>query len=179
MADFPKLTLVTGGASSGKSRFAERLVNRSGRKKLYVATAQAFDVEMQTKIARHRADRDELWRTVEAPLDLGPVLEAVWSDEVVLIDCMTMWLNNHMLAEHDVTEASDALVASLDGLKSPAVLVTNEVGSGVVPANELARRFAQEQGRLNQRIARRANLVVAVMSGLPLALKGVIPEGLA
>ena len=177
MADFPQLTLVTGGAASGKSRFAEALVVASGRRKVYVATAQAFDAEMAAKIARHRADRGELWRTIEAPLDLAGALGQEWSDEIVLVDCLTMWLSNHLLAENDPGAEADRLMAALDAVRVPVVLVTNEVGQGVVPDNALARRFRNAQGALNQRVAARADLVVGVMAGLPLVLKGVLPEG--
>jgi adenosylcobinamide kinase / adenosylcobinamide-phosphate guanylyltransferase len=177
MQHYPKLTLVTGGIASGKSRWAEELVTTSDRKKVYIATAQSFDVEMETKIARHRKDRDDLWRTIEAPLDLAGALAGAWQDEIILVDCLTMWLSNHLLAKHDPGAAADQLIDALAALEVPVVLVTNEVGAGGVSGNKLARRFAQEQGRLNQRIAKRADLVVAVISGLPLALKGLIPDG--
>ena len=178
MQGFPKLSLVTGGAASGKSRLAERLVDVSGRRKVYIATAQAFDAEMEIKIARHRNDRGALWRTIEAPLNLAEALDDPWSDEIILIDCLTMWLSNHLLAESDLGEQITALLAQLDALTVPVVLVTNEVGSSVVPQNPLARRFQSEQGHLNQRMAARADLVVAVMAGLPLVLKGDLPGDL-
>lgn len=176
MQDFPKLTLVTGGIASGKSRWAERLVEASGRKKVYVATAQAFDAEMEAKIARHREDRGELWRTIEAPLDLGAALGTSWQDEIVLVDCLTMWLSNRLLADNDPREEVPVLLRTLEAMTVPVVLVSNEVGSGGISENALARRFQSEQGWLNQRVAARADLVVGVLSGLPLALKGQIPE---
>jgi adenosylcobinamide kinase/adenosylcobinamide-phosphate guanylyltransferase len=178
MRDFPDLTLVTGGAASGKSRFAERLVATAGRRKVYVATAEAFDAEMAAKIEKHRLDRGALWRTIEAPLDLVGALGEEWSDEIVLVDCLTLWLSNHLLADGDLGAEGDKLLAALGAMQVPVVLVSNEVGQGVVPDNALARRFRAAQGALNQRIARRADLVVAVMSGLPLVLKGSLPEGL-
>jgi len=176
MSVFPNLTLVTGGAASGKSRCAERLVAASGRRKVYIATAQAFDAEMEIKIARHRKDRGELWRTIEAPLDLTGALDGAWQDEIILVDCLTMWLSNHLLAENDPADATKHLLAQLEKTQIPIILVTNEVGASVVPDNALARRFQIEQGRLNQIMARHADLVIAVMSGLPLTLKGTLPE---
>lgn len=178
MTAFPRLTLVTGGISSGKSLWAEKLVLSSGLKKVYIATAQAYDAEMESKIARHREDRDSLWRVQECPLEVTESLQNLWQDEVVLVDCLTMWLTNHLMAGNDPGTEVERLVRCLDSVTAPVVLVTNEVGAGGVSGNQMARRFAQEQGRLNQRIAKRADLVVAVMSGLPLALKGTIPGGL-
>lgn len=175
MQDFPRLTLVTGGAASGKSRFAEGLAQHSGRRKVYIATAQAFDAEMEIRIARHQKDRDDLWRTIEAPLDLTGALQGAWSDEVILIDCLTLWLSNHLLAENDPGAEAGRLLKTLDEMTVPVIAVSNEIGQSVVPDNPLARRFQNEQGYLNQRIARRADLVVAVMSGLPLPLKGQLP----
>jgi len=172
-----KLTLVTGGISSGKSAWAEGLVNSSARQKVYIATAQAFDAEMAAKIARHRVDRDNLWRVIEAPLDLATALGEAWRDEIILIDCLTMWLTNHLLAKNDLGAQIETLMRALDKMPIPVVIVTNEIGSGGISDNALARRFAVEQGRLNQRISKRADLVVAVMAGLPLALKGEIPGG--
>jgi adenosylcobinamide kinase / adenosylcobinamide-phosphate guanylyltransferase len=178
MQHFPNLTLVTGGAASGKSRWAEHLVDFAARKKVYVATAQSYDDEMTAKIAQHRKDRGQNWQTIEAPLDLDVALKGNWKDEIILVDCLTMWLSNHMLAESDLAAKTDALLVRLESLHVPLILVTNEVGASVVPDNALARRFQREQGRLNQRIAAKADLVVAVMAGLPLALKGNIPAGL-
>lgn len=150
----------------------------ANREKVYVATAQAFDLEMETKIARHRADRGALWRTIEAPLDLNDALSDLWDNEIVLIDCLTMWLANHLEAGNTVAEETDRLIATLSSLKTPVILVSNEVGAGGISDNALARKFEAEQGRLNQRIAKHADLVVAVMAGLPLALKGTIPENI-
>jgi len=178
MDRFPKLTLVTGGASSGKSRLAERLVRASGRRRVYVATAQAFDDEMRARIARHQRDRGAGWRTIEAPLDLWRVLGQAQADEVWLVDCLTLWLSNHLLAENDVERESARLLETLGGIAAPVVLVSNEVGMSVVPDNPLARRFQSAQGRLNQQVGEMAELALAVMAGFPVVLKGRLPEAL-
>ncbi|PKQ13801.1 MAG: bifunctional adenosylcobinamide kinase/adenosylcobinamide-phosphate guanylyltransferase [Alphaproteobacteria bacterium HGW-Alphaproteobacteria-1] len=171
----PRLSLVLGGAASGKSVFAEGLVLRSGRAPVYLATAEAHDAEMHEKLRRHRARRGSAWRTVEAPRDLAPALGGGTAREVVLMDCATMWLSNHLLAESDLAKAESALFAALDACPAPVVVVSNEVGLSVVPDNALARRFQNAQGALNQRLAERAGLVVNVIAGLPMVLKGALP----
>lgn len=171
----PKLSLVIGGAASGKSSYAEKLVNASGLKRVYLATAQPFDAEMKDKVAAHRAMRGDGWTTIEEPLDLAPVLAARERDEVVLIDCATLWLTNLLLAERDIAVAQCALRDALSDCAAPVVIVSNEVGQGIVPDNALSRRFRNAQGRLNQRLAAEANLVITVIAGLPLALKGNVP----
>lgn len=175
----PRFTLLIGGARSGKSGLAERLVVQTGRPKRYIATAQAWDDEMRARIARHRADRGDGWLTVEAPLDLCGALAVVEAEEVVLVDCATLWLSNHLLAEADLEAEADALLAAIAGCPAPVVVVSNEVGWSIVPDNALARSFRDAQGRLNQQMAAQAGLVVAVMAGLPLVLKGALPEGVA
>ncbi len=174
-ATIGSLSVVIGGARSGKSRFAEGLVRASGREKLYIATAEAWDDEMRARIAQHQADRGADWVTVNAPLALCDALAQVPADVVVLVDCATLWLSNHLLAEHDLGAESAALLAALAVCKSPVVVVTNEVGLSVVPDNALARAFRDAQGRLNQDLAAQAGLVVAVWAGLPLVLKGALP----
>ena len=171
----PPLSLVIGGARSGKSGLAERLVTGSGLTRRYIATAEAWDDEMRDRIARHRADRGQGWITVEAPLDLGSALAAAQAGEVVLVDCATLWLTNHLLAEHDLAQQGKGLLAALSACAAPVVIVSNEVGWGIVPDNALARAFRDAQGRLNQQIAAQAGLVVGVMAGLPLVLKGQLP----
>jgi len=171
----PNLSLVLGGAASGKSGFAESLVVSSGLAKTYIATSQVFDDEMQAKIDRHRDLRGEGWTTIEAPLDLAGALAGCPAGSAVLIDCATMWLTNLLLGEHDIAPAEAALWTALAACPAPVVMVSNEVGGGIVPENALARRFRELQGRFNQRAAARAQLVVAVMAGLPLALKGRLP----
>lgn len=171
----PELTLVLGGAASGKSTLAESLVAQSGQNRVYLATAQAFDDEMQAKVARHRQMRGDGWQTIEAPLDPGSVLHDISAGQVVLLDCATMWLSNHLLAESDLEQARDTLLAGLSACLAPVVVVSNEVGLSVVPENPLARRFREAQGRLNQTLAARAGLVVNVVAGLPQVLKGHLP----
>lgn len=171
----PPLTLVIGGARSGKSAFAESLVLGSGRARRYVATAEARDDEMRARIARHRRERGDGWMTVEAPLQLPEALAQVGRDEVVLLDCATLWLTNHLLADHDLVAETGKLIAALTTCVAPVVIVSNETGWGIVPENALARRFRDEQGRLNQRLAQEAGLVVTVIAGLPMVLKGALP----
>lgn len=166
-----RVTLVLGGARSGKSALAERLVLAAGPSPVYIATAEAWDDEMRARIAQHRAERDgQGWRTIEAPLDLPGAL-AQAGDAPVLVDCLTLWLTNLMLADHDIDAATAALLGALDR-PAPTVLVANEVGLGIVPDNALARRFRDAAGRLNQQVAARAETVVFTAAGLPLALKG-------
>lgn len=169
------LTLVVGGARSGKSAFAESLITATGRHRRYVATAQGWDDEMRDRIARHQRDRGGDWVTVEAPLDLAAALAAARPEEAVLIDCATLWLTNHLLAGHDILAETDRLIAALAACPAPVVVVSNEVGWGIVPENALARTFRDDQGRLNQRLAQAAGLAVTVIAGLPLVLKGRLP----
>lgn len=171
----PALTLVVGGARSGKSSFAERLIIATNRPRRYIATAEAWDDEMRARIARHRTGRGPAWTTVEAPLHLAPALANAQPEDAVLIDCATLWLTNHMLADHDLDAQTATLLAALVSCPAPVIVVSNEVGWGIVPDNALARRFRDAQGRLNQRLAAQAQLVVTVIAGLPLALKGQLP----
>ncbi len=165
------LALVLGGARSGKSRYAEALVAALPPPWIYVATGAAHDDEMRRRIAEHRARRDASWQTVEAPLSLADALDEAGAAPV-LVDCLTLWLTNLMLGEHDVAEAVRSLEQALERRRATTVLVGSEVGLGIVPENALARRFRDEAGLLHQRIAARADHVVLVAAGLPLALKG-------
>lgn len=140
-----------------------------------MATAQAFDDEMRAKISDHQSQRGENWLTIEAPLNVAEVLMQRTPSEVVLLDCATLWLSNVMLADRDVAADSDALCAALAACPAQVVVVSNEVGHGVVPDNKLARAFRNAQGRLNQMMARDADLVVQVIAGLPQTLKGHLP----
>lgn len=167
----PRLTLVLGGAASGKSRHAEKLITDTGLGPVYVATAQAFDDEMRAKISRHREQRGPAWRTIEAPLDPGAALGSCRAGDAVLIDCATLWLTNLVLGEQDLDAALAAFWTALGTCAAPVVIVSNEVGQGIVPDNALSRRFRNAQGRLNQDLAGRADRVDAVMAGLPLRLK--------
>jgi len=171
----PPLTLIIGGAASGKSAYAEGLVSGAGRQRIYVATAEAHDAEMREKLELHRKRRGPGWRTIEAPRDLRPALGTAWEDDVVLLDCATMWLSNHLLDASDLSEAETALLDALAGCVAPVVVVSNEVGLSVVPDNALARRFRTAQGRLNQTLAARADTVINVIAGLPQILKGSLP----
>ena len=175
----PHLSIVIGGARSGKSRLAEQLVTIAGRARIYIATAEGRDAEMRARIAAHRADRGTGWQTVEAPHELSAALAAVPAGEVVLIDCATLWLTNRLLAGADLDAETDALMTALAACAAPVVVVTGEVGWSIVPVNALARQFRDAQGRLNQQLAENAGLVVAVIAGLPLVLKGTLPVGLA
>ncbi len=172
---------VIGGARSGKSAFAQRHVEaRVARDRLapiFVATAEAYDDEMGARIAAHVAarvvDPGAPWRTIEAPYELAEtVAEQAAPGRIVLVDCLTLWLSNRLLRGDDIEAASDALLASLAGAGGPVVLVSNEVGFGIVPDNALARRFRDAQGRLNQAVAAVCGSVVLVAAGLPLVLKG-------
>lgn len=170
-----RLTFVLGGAASGKSYFAEQLVIATEKPKIYIATAQAFDQEMQKKIAQHQVQRGPNWVTHEAPIDLASTVLGCDADTIVLIDCLTLWLTNVLLAERDVDADIDQLLNSLASALCPIVVVSNEVGQGIVPDNALSRRFRALQGRLNQRVATQADTVVGVMAGLPFVLKGELP----
>lgn len=177
IAALPPLTVVIGGAASGKSAFAETLVIATGRPRHYVATAQAWDDEMAAKVAAHRAARGDGWRTVEEPRDIARALSGITAGDAVLIDCATLWLSNVMLADDapDIDTAVTALLAALAACPAPGVIVTNETGQGIVPETALGRRFRNAQGRLNQRLAAQADLVVTIIAGLPLVLKGALP----
>jgi adenosylcobinamide kinase/adenosylcobinamide-phosphate guanylyltransferase len=164
--------LVLGGARSGKSRYAESLIEALPPPWIYLATAEARDAEMEKRIAAHRAQRDERWQTVEAPHDLAGALSGVPKGSAILVDCLTLWLSNRLLAEADMDREIERLEATLGEQRGMVVLVSNEVGAGIVPDNALARRFQDLQGTLNQRIAGRASRVVFMVAGLPLQLKG-------
>jgi len=170
-----KLTLVLGGAASGKSALAEGLVTATGQPRVYLATAQAWDSEMQGKITRHREARGPGWRTLEVPHEVPRVLGKISPGEVVLLDCATLWLTNLLLAEADLMAREAELMQALEACPAPVVIVSNEVGLGIVPDTPLGRRFREAQGGLNQRLAARADLVVFVAAGLPLVLKGALP----
>ncbi|HEY4836431.1 MAG TPA: bifunctional adenosylcobinamide kinase/adenosylcobinamide-phosphate guanylyltransferase [Bradyrhizobium sp.] len=167
----PRLTFVLGGARSGKSRYAEGLVMDCAPPWVYIATAQAHDDEMAVRIAEHRQRRDGGWRTVEAPLDLPGAIAAHGSEGPVLIDCLTLWLSNVMLTGRDLVAETQRLIAALRNADGPIVIVSNEVGFGIVPDNALARKFRDAQGRLNMQVAAIADRAVLIAAGLPLTLK--------
>ena len=167
-----QLTLVLGGARSGKSRYAEQAVMASPPPWVYVATAEPFDAEMAARIAEHRSRRGGQWRTIEAPLDLAGAVTGAPASATVLVDCLTLWLNNLMFNNRDIDAEMQRLETALAARRAPSVLVSNEVGSGIVPDNAEARRFRDLQGRLNQRIAARADRVLLLVAGLPMVVKG-------
>jgi adenosylcobinamide kinase/adenosylcobinamide-phosphate guanylyltransferase len=164
------VTLILGGARSGKSRHAESLCSGDRH---YVATAQAFDEEMKVRIAKHREDRGAAWVTHEVSNDLaGKLREIDGAGRIILVDCLTLWLSNVMLADEDWQGLSEVLAALLPAMTADVVLVSNEVGMGIVPETSLGRQFRDAQGFLNQRVAAAADRVVFVAAGLPLSLKG-------
>jgi adenosylcobinamide kinase/adenosylcobinamide-phosphate guanylyltransferase len=165
-------TLVLGGARSGKSRYAESLIEALPPPWIYIATAEGRDAEMGERITHHRTRRGSAWQTIDAPHDLASALSTAPGAAPLLVDCVTLWLSNRMLAEADVDCEIRGLEAALDCRTGPVVLVSNEVGSGIVPDNALARRFRDLQGQLNQRLAARADRVVLVVAGIPLIVKG-------
>lgn len=171
----PPLSLVLGGARSGKSTLAEAWVaaeaKRSGVRALYLATGRAWDAEMRERIDIHRARRGDLWETVEEPLEVAELLPGLPPGRPILLDCLTLWLTNQMLEERDAAVEAQKLVAALARAPGPVVCVSNEVGLGLVPETPLGRAFRDEQGRLNQRVAAAAQRVVFTAAGLPLTLK--------
>jgi adenosylcobinamide kinase / adenosylcobinamide-phosphate guanylyltransferase len=172
--------LVIGGARSGKSAYAQALAEGSGLRPVYVATATVWDAEMADRVDRHRAARDASWRTVEEPVALADVLvRNARADAIVLVDCLTLWLTNLMLGGHDVEQHTQRLLDTLAQRSGPVIIVTNEVGQGIVPENRLARDFRDRQGRLNQAVAQACDTVVLVTAGLPLQIKPALPPAIA
>ncbi|MGI6850779.1 bifunctional adenosylcobinamide kinase/adenosylcobinamide-phosphate guanylyltransferase [Mesorhizobium sp. 1B3] len=171
MPEKGSLTLLLGGARSGKSSHAESLVTALPPPWTYVATAQAFDAEMEERIALHRDRRDGRWNTVDAPLDLSVTIQAIPDGLPLLVDCLTLWLSNQMLAGHDVEAESSRLAEILASPRGPWFVVSNEVGLGIVPDNPLGRRFRDAQGRLNQKVAARADRVLFMVAGLTMQVK--------
>ena len=171
-------TLMLGGARSGKSVLAERLAIESGQEVVYIATAQAGDAEMAARIAHHRARRPQQWLCVEEPLHLADALrEYAHDDRCILVDCLTLWLSNLLGGPdmRDFERERERLLSALPKLPGTVLMVSNEVGLGVVPMGELTRRFVDEAGRLHQALAALSERVVWVAAGLPLALKGTLP----
>jgi adenosylcobinamide kinase/adenosylcobinamide-phosphate guanylyltransferase len=165
------LTFLLGGARSGKSAHAEALVAAFPAPWTYIATAQAFDDEMVERIAQHRARRADGWETLDAPLGLVAALESVPAGRPVLVDCLTLWLTNHLLGGSDIAAECDRLVETLGRPRGPWFVVSNEVGLGIVPDNALSRSFRDAAGRLHQQVAARAARVVFMVAGLPLEVK--------
>ena len=172
-ASLPNADFLLGGARSGKTALALERAEASGLEPVMVATAEAHDEEMRARIAAHRAERDGRWSTIEEPRDLVGVLDrAAGGGRILVVDCLTLWLSNVFFAEADVEAEIERLAAALGRLAGPVILVSNEVGLGIVPENALARRFRDLQGRLNRRVAAASDRVTFVAAGLPLVLKG-------
>ena len=164
-------TLIVGGARSGKSRRALELADASDRNKVFVATAEALDGEMAERISIHKSERDESWETREVPLDLPAALRDASANEFLVVDCLTLWLSNIMHNERDVTAEAEHLCDAVTEARCDIVLVSNEVGLGLVPDTAIGRAFRDEQGRLNQVIGRACGRVEFIAAGLPLLLK--------
>ena len=166
-------TFILGGARSGKSRFAENLITDTSLERHYVATGRAWDDEMRARIDQHRADRGPSWQTHEEPLQLAERLAAIDGEgRAILVDCLTLWVTNLMMGERDVAAESAALAAWLPKAKARLVVVSNEVGLGIVPESRMARDFRDHAGRLHQMIAASAADVYFIAAGLPLKMKG-------
>ena len=172
LIDFTKTQLILGGARSGKSGFAQRQAESLPGELIYVATAKALDVEMADRITRHRAERGARWQTVEAPLDLAKVIGSKSRPgNVLLVDCLTLWASNLIFAENNFAQAINDLTSALAKAPGKIVLVSNEVGLGIVPDNALARRFRDVAGEVNQAVARSVDSAVFVAAGSPMVLK--------
>lgn len=169
------VTLILGGARSGKSAYAQKAAERTaaeaGRPPLLLATAEAFDDEMRDRIARHQAERGDGWRMREAPLDLADAVRALTAEDVVVVDCLTLWLSNQMLHDRDLPAAVDDLAQALAACPATVWVVSNEIGWSLVPDNPLGRRFRDEAGRLNQRIAAIADVACLIVAGMRLELQ--------
>ena len=155
--------------------FAENLILNSGLSPVYIATSRVWDDETKTRVDVHKSRRDGSWTTIEAIFDLEPARDGATPSQAILIDCATMWLTNHLLEDHDLYAQSDLLIDALKSCKAPIVIVSNEVGQGIVPDNALSRQFREAQGRLNIALATQSDLAVQVVAGLPNVLKGMLP----
>ena len=171
----PKLSFVLGGAASGKSAFAENLLLTSGLEPVYLATSRVFDDEIKMRVEVHKSRRCEEWRNFEQDIYPERILSTLEKSQGVLIDCATMWLTNVILDDMDPVAERQRLIRGIEACAAPVVIVSNEVGHGIVPDNTLARRFREEQGRLNIALAAASDLAVLVTAGLPQVLKGSLP----
>lgn len=174
---FPHISLVLGGARSGKSDFAEKLTLFADCVPKYVATAYAGDSEMKARIAAHRKKRGRAWGLIETQTGLVNVIERAGPSQILLVDCLTLWLSNIMHAGHDIEAEFAGLLRAAAKSEAKLVFVSNELGMGLVPETRLGREFRDYQGRLNQIIAQKADLTIFVVAGLPMTLKGALPEG--
>ncbi len=169
------LTLILGGARSGKSNFAESLVLQSGLEPVYVATATADDAEMKTRIEKHAKARAGLWQLIEEQTAISRIFYSAQSGQILLVDCLTLWLSNLVFAGKNVETEAETMLNAARRSAARIVFVSNEIGMGLVPDNALGRRFRDQQGALNQRVAALSDQVFFVAAGLPLALKGALP----
>nr|WP_106406219.1 bifunctional adenosylcobinamide kinase/adenosylcobinamide-phosphate guanylyltransferase [Tritonibacter horizontis] len=169
-----KVTVILGGAASGKSAIAEQACVSTGKNRFYWATSQILDSEMHQRVNTHIAQRGSGWTTIEEPFECATAISQMTRDDILLMECATMWLSNHMMADHDLEHQTEALLRSFATCAADIVVVTNETGLGIVPENALARRFREAQGRLNIALAAQADCVVLVTAGLAQTLKGVM-----
>jgi len=168
--------LITGGARAGKSRYAERLMRARPARHAVIATAMAGDAEMAERIARHKAERDRTWDIVEQPISVrSAIRNAARPDRIVLVDCLTLWISNLMAERRDIEIEISGLVGTLQIAAGPVIIVSNEVGLGIVPDNALARAFRDNLGRANQAVAAAADVAVFMVAGIPIVLKGLLP----
>ena len=168
-----RLTLVLGGARSGKSRYAQIMAMAMPPPWVYIATAEAHDEEMRERIATHKQARGDGWLTVEAPVDLAGAVAEAQAGAPLVIDCLTLWLSNLMLGRHDLDGAIGRLDGALKAREAPIIAVGNEVGLGIVPETPLGRAFRDRAGSLNQHLAAKAHEVVLMVAGLPMSLKAL------
>jgi len=174
--NFPKVMLITGGARAGKSRYAERLLRARPARHAVIATAVAGDAEMAERIARHKAERDRAWEVIEQPISIrSAIRNAARPDRIVLVDCLTLWISNLMAERRDIEIEVSGLVGTLQIAAGPVIIVSNEVGLGIVPDNALARAFRDNLGRANQAVAAAADVAVFMAAGIPIVLKGLLP----
>jgi adenosylcobinamide kinase/adenosylcobinamide-phosphate guanylyltransferase len=171
------IIFVTGGARSGKSDFVQELAEKLEGKRLFIATAEALDDEMKERIRKHQEKRGDRWNTIEEPLDLGNAIRSVSNSyRTILVDCLTVWLSNLLMEYKDedeiISEMMDDFFTSMDDFEETIIVVSNEVGLGIVPDNELARIYRDKLGFLNQRLAKRADHVYVLISGIPVKIKG-------
>jgi adenosylcobinamide kinase / adenosylcobinamide-phosphate guanylyltransferase len=171
-----KITLVIGGCKSGKSRLALRLAEKLSARRIFIATCVPFDEELKERVARHKEERDGTWTTVDVPIHLPEAISGHDGKKtVLLVDCLTLWINNLLMASEDqryIDDAVDKLIEALSAARCPVIMVANEVGAGIVPENRLARLFRDAAGVANQRIAALADEVIYLVAGIPMTIKG-------
>ena len=174
---FPRVMLITGGARAGKSRYAERLMTARPARHAVIATGVAGDAEMAARIARHKAERDPGWEVIEQPISVrSAIRNAARPERIVLVDCLTLWISNLMAERREIENEIQGLMGTLKIAAGPVIIVSNEVGLGIVPDNPLARAFRDELGRANQAVAAAADCAVFMAAGIPIVLKGTLPS---